>query len=68
MTVAQVERLAGVPLEEVSWTMPWMTHSIRKWSDTEVMLGFRDGKLRHVQVASWVELDRMASYPKKDLC
>ena len=71
MTVEQVEALAGAPV--VNWPRmagrrSWITHGINTVGETDIWLGFENGKLRYVKIGWTVGLDRMATYARQDLC
>ena len=67
MSVEDVERLTSHSVETVVPPRGWATHVIRV-DQTEVWLGFSDGRLQWLQVAWAIQMQRMATYQKVDLC
>ncbi len=67
MAVQQVRALSTRPLQQMEVPRDWMTHFIRD-NDTDLWLGFEQGKLRWSQVAWAVRMTHVATFQRVDLC
>lgn len=67
MTIAEVQALTNKYLQEMEVPRDWMTHLIRD-DETDLWLGFENGKLRFIQVAWMQKMMKVATYQRVDLC
>ena len=67
MSVDQARSAIGKDVAAMDVPREWTTHIVRE-GDTDLWLGFQDGKLRWIQILWATGTKEMAMHQRQDLC
>ena len=67
MSIAELESLSHSKLDELEFQIFWTTHII-KIGRTEILFGYKNGKLKFSQIAWEARMTRMATFQRVDWC